>query len=100
MIIDMLCEEFESWRQTLPESVVPKLEEFPRPEGAGRAVRVSVETPAREAEVTVRESGEADLVMGNLATGEIEAEEHAELTTRFGARGLLEDLEKAVGDGG
>jgi hypothetical protein len=100
MIIDTLCEEFETWRQTLPESVVPKLEELSRPAGAGRTVRVTVKAPVREAEVTVWESGEADLLIGNMVTGEIEAIEHAELTTRFGARGLLDDLARAVGDVG
>jgi hypothetical protein len=100
MIIDILREEFESWRQTLPESVVPELDELPRPEGAGRAVRVTVKASVREADVTVWESGEADLLIGNMVIGEIEATEHAELTTRFGARGLLEDLARAVGDVG
>ena len=79
MMINTVCEEFETWRQTLPESAVPKLEELTRPAGAGRAVRVTVETPARIAEATVWESGEADLVIGNLATGDIEASEHTEL---------------------
>lgn len=97
MIIDIMCEEFERWRQTLPESAIPKLDQLPRPGGAGRAVRVTVKTAAREAEVTVWESGEADLLIGNMVTGEIEATEHAELTTRFGVRGLLEDLTRAVG---
>jgi hypothetical protein len=100
MIIDILCEEFETWRQTLPESVVPELDELPRPADAGRAVRVTVKAPVREAEVTVWESGEADLLIGNMAMGEIEAIEHTELMTRFGVRGLLEDMAKAVGDVG
>ena len=42
------------------------------------------------------ESGEADLVIGDPATGDIEANEHMELTTRLGARGLLEDMARAV----
>jgi hypothetical protein len=100
MIIDILCEEFQTWRQTLPESVVPELDELPRPADAGRAVRVTVKAPVREAEVTVWESGEADLLIGNMVIGEIEAIEHAELTTRFGVRGLLEDMARAVGDVG
>jgi len=100
MIIDILREEFQTWRQTLPESVVTELDELPRPTDAGRAVRVTVKTLVREAEVTVWESGEADLLIGNMVTGEIEAIEHAELTTRFGVRGLLEDMAKAVGDVG
>ena len=37
------------------------------------------------------ESGEADLLIGNVVIGEIEAIEHADLPMRFGARGLLED---------
>ena len=98
-MINTVCEEFETWRQTLPESAVSMLEELTRPAGAGRAVRVTVETPARVAEATVWESGEADLVIGNLVTGDIEASEHLELATRFGARGLLEDLAKAAGHG-
>jgi hypothetical protein len=96
-MINTVREEFETWRQTLPESAVPRLEDLTRPAGAGRAVRVTVETPARVAEATVWESGEADVVIGNLVTGEIEASEHFELETRFGARGLLEDLARAVG---
>ena len=99
MMINTLCEEFETWRQTLPESAVPKLEELTRPAGAGRVVRVTVETPARVAEATIWESGEADLVIGNQATGDIEANEHTELTTRLGARGLLDDMARAVGHG-
>lgn len=99
MIIDILREEFETWRQTLPESAVPELEEFPLPEGAlKRSARVRVETPARIADLLVWDSGEADLMAGSLATGEIEANEHAEVTTRFGVRGLLEDLVRAVLD--
>jgi hypothetical protein len=96
-MINTVREEFRAWRQTLPESAVPKLKELTRPAGAGRAVRVTVKTPAREAEATVWESGETDLVIGNLATGEIETSEHTELETRFGARGLLDDMAKAVG---
>lgn len=41
MIIDTLRQEFEAWRQTLPESVVPELDELPRQEGAGRVIRVT-----------------------------------------------------------
>ena len=96
MILDTLRAEFESWQRTLPESAVPQFEELTRPLGAGRAVRVTVETPARVAEATVWESGEADLVVGNLATGGVEANEHTEMTTRIGARGLLEDMARSI----
>jgi hypothetical protein len=97
MIIDTLRQEFESWQRTLPASAIAKFEEFPEPEGTGLAVRAAVETPGWVAEATVWESGEADLVIGNLVTGEVEAVEHMELTTRLGIRGLLEDLARAVG---
>lgn len=96
MIIDTLRDEFETWRQTLPASAASNFEELVRPAGAGRAVRLAVETPARVAEATVWESGEADLVIGNLATGAIEANEHMELTSRPGARGLLDDMARAI----
>ena len=96
MIIDFLHAEFRIWQRRLPVSAVAKFEEFPRPEGAGRAVRVAVETPPCVAEATVWESGEADLVSGNLATGDIKPIEHVELTTRLGVRGLLDDLAWAV----
>lgn len=97
VIVDILREEFEVWRQTLPAPTVAKFEEFPRPSDAGRAVRVIVEAPPRAAEATMWESGEVDLVSGNLATGDIEPMEHMELTTRLGARGLLDDMAWAVG---
>jgi hypothetical protein len=96
MIIDTLHDEFEIWRKTLPKSAVSKFEEFARPAGAPRTVRVSVETPTRAAEATVWESGEADLVIGDSAAGLIEAHEHTELTTRVGARGLLDDMARAI----
>jgi hypothetical protein len=96
MIIDFLHAEFRIWQQRLPPSAAAKFEEFPRPEGTGRAVRVSVETPPWEAEVTVWESGEADLVSGNLATGDMKPYQHMELTTRLDVRGLLDDLAWAV----
>jgi hypothetical protein len=96
MIIDTLREEFESWQRTLPTSAVTKFEELPRPEGVGRAVRVTVETLPWAAEATVWESGEADLMIGNLATGDLEAPEHMELTSRLGARGLLDDMARAI----
>ena len=67
LMINIVREEFETWRQTLPESVVSKLEELPRPAAAGRAVRVTVQTPAWEAEATVWESGEADLASSAAA---------------------------------
>ncbi len=41
-------------------------------------------------------TGEADLVSGNVATGNIKPIEHMELTTRLGVRGLLDDLAWAV----
>lgn len=97
VIVDILREEFESWRQTLPTSAVAKFQELPRPSCAGRAVRVTVETPPRAAEATMWDSGEVDLVSGNLATGDIEPIEHMELTTRLGARGLLDDMAWVVG---
>jgi hypothetical protein len=81
----------------LPASAVAKFEEFPRPESAGRTVRVTIETPPRVAEATMWESGEVDLVSGNLATGDIGPIEHMELATRLGARGLLQELAWAVG---
>jgi hypothetical protein len=96
MIIDTLREEFESWQQTLPASAVAKFEELPRPGGAGRAVRVTVDMPPWGAEATVWESGEADLVSGNLATGDVEPYEYMELTSSLGVRGLLEDMARAV----
>jgi hypothetical protein len=97
VIVDILHEEFEIWRQTLPETAVATFEEFPRPSGAGRAVRVTVETLPRVAEATMWESGEVDLVSGNLTTGDIDPMEHMELMTRLGVRGLLADLAWAVG---
>ena len=96
MIIDMLHEEFESWQQALPHSAAAKFEELSRPGGAGRAARLAAETSVRAAEALVYESGEADLVVANLVTGDIEANEHMELTTRFGARGLLEDIAREL----
>jgi hypothetical protein len=101
MIMDFLREEFESWRRTLPESAVPALAVFPLPEGADKqSARVRVETPARIADLLVWDSGEADLMAASLVTGEIEVMENAEVTSRFGIRGLLEDLARAVGDVG
>jgi hypothetical protein len=97
VIVDILHEEFERWRHTLPPSVVPTFRELPYPEGAGRVVRVTAETPTHEAEATVWESGDTDVFIGNMVIGEIEANEHMELTTRLGARGLLQDLVQAVG---
>jgi hypothetical protein len=98
MIIDILREEFESWQQTLPASAIAKFEELPRPGNAGRAVRVTIDMLPWAAEATVWESGDADLISGNLATGDVEPYEHMELTSRLGVRVLLEDMARAVGN--
>lgn len=92
MIVDTLREEFEIWRQTLPAETTSDFQELDRPVSIGRAVRLTVETPTRAAEVIVWESGEADLVVGDLSAGEIVASEHMEITTRFGIREMLEDI--------
>ena len=59
-------------------------------------MRLAVETEARVAEVTVWESGEADLVVGDLHTGDIVANEHMEITSPLGIRGLLHDIVHAL----
>jgi hypothetical protein len=41
------------------------------------------------AEIIMRESGEADLVIGDLSIKDIVANDHMEITTRLGIRGLL-----------
>ena len=63
--------------------------ELDRPRGAGRAVQLTVETPAMAAEIIMREYGEADLVIGDLSIRDIVANDHMEITTRLGIRGLL-----------
>jgi hypothetical protein len=108
MIIEFLHLEFEAWRQTLPESADPELEEFPHPNSGTRSARVGVKghpppgppgtrIPVREAELLMWDTGEADLMAVNFVTGEIEVNEYAEVTSRFGIRGLLQDLARAVG---
>ena len=42
------------------------------------------------------ESGEADLVVGDLSIRGIVANEHMEIATRFGIRGLPDDITEAV----
>jgi hypothetical protein len=96
MIIDILRDEFDTWQKTLPVSAFSEFEEFTHPSGAARSTRVAVETSTRVAEAIVWDSGAADLVIGNLASGEVEAIEHMELTTRVGVRGLLEDMARLV----
>ena len=56
-----------------------------------------VQIPAWAAGATVREPGETDLVIGNLATGDAGASDHLELAARIGAGGLLEDMARAAG---
>ena len=94
MIVDTLREEFDNWRKTLPAETSSNFQELDCPAGVGRAVRLAVATAARAAEVTVWESGEADLV--DLSTGGIVANEHIEITTRVGIRGLLDDIAHVV----
>ena len=96
MIVDTLREEFDNWRKTLPAETSSNFQELDCPAGVGRAVRLAVATAARAAEVTVWESGEADLVVGELSTGGIVANEHIEITTRVGIRGLLDDIAHVV----
>lgn len=96
MVIDLFLEEFQTWRLMLPSGVTSVARELDRPGGVGRAVRLDVETAVRLAQVTVWETGEADLVVGDLSTGDVVANEHMEVTTLLGIRGLLDDVTEAI----
>ena len=96
MIVDTFREEFGIWKRTLPAEAATGFGELDRPRGAGRAVRLTVETPVMAAEVIMWESGEADLVVGDLPTRGIVVNEHMEIATRLGIRGLLDDITEAI----
>jgi hypothetical protein len=96
MVIDVFLEEFETWRLTLPSGVTSVARELDRPGGVGRAARLDVETGARIVQVTVWDSGEADMVVGDLSTGDVTANEHMEVTTRLGVQGLFADVTEAI----
>ena len=96
MVIALFWQEFHAWQETLPPSVVSTACELERPSGAGRAVQLDLATPDRLVQVTIWESGEVDLVVGDLSTGEVLANEHMEVTTRLGLRGLLSDVSEAI----
>jgi hypothetical protein len=96
MIIELLWNELETWRTTLPSDVKLAARELDRPHGAGRAVRLDAESKLRIVQVTVWESGEVDMVVGDLSTGKILANEHMEITTSLGIRGLLSDVSDAL----
>ncbi len=59
-------------------------------------MRLDAETAFRVAQVTVWESGEVDMVIGDLSTGDVLANEHMEVTTPLGIRGLLSDIFDAL----
>jgi hypothetical protein len=96
MIIDLLWDEFETWRMTLPSDVEVAARELDRPGDAGRAVRLDAETSLRLVQVTMWDTGEVDMVVGDLSTGDVLANEHMEVTTRLGIKGLLSDVSDAV----
>ena len=52
-------------------------------------MRLDVETLTRLVHVTIWETGEVDMVVGDLSTGAVLANEYMEVTTRLGLRGLL-----------
>jgi hypothetical protein len=96
MVIALFWQEFEAWQGALPPSVTSTARELEQPSGAGRAVQLDLATPGRLVQVTIWESGDVDLIMGDLSTGEILANEHREVTTRIGLRGLLGDVSEAI----
>lgn len=97
MIIDLLWDELETWRATLPADVKLVPRELDRPGHAGRAVRIDAETARRIVQVTVWATGEVDMVVGDLSTGDVLANEHMEVTTPLGIRGLLSHVLEAFG---
>lgn len=96
MVITLFWQEFRVWQGTLPPCVASTARELEQPSGAGRAVQLDLATDSRLVQVTIWESGEVDLVVGDLSTGEILANEHMEVTTRIGLRGLLGDVSEAI----
>ena len=96
VVIDEVFREFDRWRSELPQGVKAGLLEQDRPQGAGRAARLDVETDARLVHVTIWESGEVDLVVGDLLSGEALLNEHREITSQLGVRELLADVLGAV----
>lgn len=96
MIIDQVFSEFELWRPRLPQGAIAGLLELDRPAGAGRAARLDVETATRLVQATIWESGEVDLVIGNLSLGDVLVNEHREISAQLGIRGLLADVLGAI----
>lgn len=96
MTIDLFRHELETWRMTLPTGVKLASRELDRPGRAGRAMRLDAENPSRLVQVTVWETGEVDLVVGDRSTGDVLANEHMEVTTPLGVRGLLADIFDAL----
>ena len=96
MIIDQVFSEFELWRSGLPQGAIAGLRESDRPAAAGRAARLDVETAARLVQVMIWESGEVDLLIGDLSSGEVLVNEHREISTQHGIRELLADVLGAI----
>ena len=96
VVIDQVFNEFELWKAALPEGAVAGLSEEERPTGTARAARLDVETAARLVQVTIWDSGEVDLVVGDLASGGVLVNEHREVTSQLGIRELLADVREAI----
>jgi hypothetical protein len=98
MVIDLFREEFRGWRKTLPVGVESTLKALSQPGAAGEAVQLDVESRTRLVQATLWESGEVDMIIGDRISGDILLNEHREITSLLGTKGLLDDVFRAVSE--
>jgi hypothetical protein len=66
-------------------------------EGIGGALRCDAESARGVAQLVVWDTGEADLVIGDLATGTVLLNEHRSITSALGARDAIETILSHLG---
>lgn len=96
MVIELLREEFTIWSEGLPKGITATLQAVAQPGASGQAARLDVEASDRLIQATVWESGETDLVVGDVRSGDLLVNEHREITSRIGIQALLDDVLAAL----
>ena len=94
-MIDLLLTEYARWSSSDSSGINVVLRRMDN-EYAPRAARLDAESKTRDAQVTVWDTGEVDIVIVDLASGEILVTEHREVTSEAEIRQLLLDIRNAL----
>ncbi len=97
MILDDLLDELNAQREGLLQSGIELEYTEPDMTQPKPAIRVRASTAERLAELTVWDTGEADLVIGDLSNGALLLNEHREVTSRVGVADAIEAIADHLG---